>query len=119
MLPRVVESRPQHQLRTLNDALGSDVHASSPAHCRLVTQVLRARDGVKTRVELSADRTLDVLNVAEGQDVGDDYEHITTNISPDIAGCTVDLFFTDEVARIVDPWSGDVLWKADGVPNIR
>jgi hypothetical protein len=60
-----------------------------------------------------------VFNIAWGEDFGDDYEHVTTNISPSVEGTTVDLFFTDEVAEIVEAESGAVLWKADGIPNVR
>ena len=70
-------------------------------------------------LELSGPRSLEVFNIAWGEDMGDDYEHLTTNISPDIDGTTVDLFFTDEVARIVDPASGALLWETDGTPNVR
>ncbi|MBB2965231.1 hypothetical protein [Methylobacterium sp. R2-1] len=51
--------------------------------------------------------------------MGDDYEHITSNISPMVDGSTIDLFFTDEVVRIVDPLIDAVLWETDGTPNNR
>jgi len=72
-----------------------------------------------TRLELSGERSLDVFNIAWGEDIGDDYEHVTTNISPDLNGGIIDLFFTDEVARVFDPESGAVLWESDGTPNVR
>ncbi len=70
-------------------------------------------------MELSGSRVLDVFNIAWGGDIGDEYEHITSNISPNVEGASVDLFFTDEIARIVDPVSGAVLWEADGRPSVR
>lgn len=92
---------------------------ASPAHCRRVIPVLQARDGKSTKIELSEHRVLEVLNIAWGQDDGDDYEHITINVSPDTAAGAIELFFTDEVARIVDPVSGAVLWETDGTPFVR
>lgn len=91
----------------------------SPAHCRLIVSLLNARDGQKTRVDLSGRRTFEVFNIAWGEDIGDDYEHITSNISPFLDGASVDLFFTDEVASLIDPTNGAILWKTDGTPNVR
>jgi hypothetical protein len=93
--------------------------APSPTHCYLVVPLLQGRDGSKTKVELSGRRTLDVLNIAWGEDIGDDYEHITSNISPSADGRPFDLFFTDEIVRIMDPVSGAVLWETDGTPKVR
>ena len=91
----------------------------SPTHCRRIAPHLTARDGQKTRVELSGPRSLEVFNIAWGDDMGDDYEHITSNISPMVDGSTIELFFTDEVVRIVDPLIDAVLWETDGTPNNR
>ncbi|MFF9351545.1 hypothetical protein [Streptomyces sp. NPDC014734] len=52
---------------------------------------------------------LTVFNIAWGYDLGDEYAHITTNISPDVDGESVDFFFTGSLAAIVDPASGSVL----------
>ena len=60
-----------------------------------------------------------MLNIAWGQDMGDDFEHLTSNISPSADGATIDLFFTDEVVRVVDPQSGYILWQTDGTANVR
>lgn len=60
-----------------------------------------------------------MFNIAWGQDIGDDYEHITANISPLLEIATVAFFFTDNVATITDPESGTVLWQADGEPLDR
>jgi len=77
-------------------------------------QLLRARSGVRTDVTLTDGRTVPVWNVAWGRDIGDDYDHVTTNISP--APPTedqVDFFYTDEIMVIVDPESGTVLLGSD------
>ena len=92
---------------------------SSSAHCSKIVPLLRGRDGLSTRVELAEQRVLDVFNIAWGTDMADDFEHITSNISPTVGGATVDLFFTDEVIRIVDPDLGTILWESDGTPAAR
>jgi len=96
-----------------------NTETSLPDHCRLIVALLQSRDGQETAVELSQDRRLFVFNIAWGDDLGDEFEHITTNISPSVDGAPIDLFFTDEVARVVDPVSGEILWRADGSSNVR
>jgi hypothetical protein len=91
----------------------------SPAHCRLIVPLLRSRDGQQTEVLLSGDRLLTVFNIAWGEDLGDDFEHLTSNISPNLVGTAVDLFFTDEVVKVADPETGLMMWKTDGTPNVR
>lgn len=91
----------------------------TPEHCRGIVPLLQARDGEPTKVELSGDRKLTVLNIAWGEDLGDDYEHLTANISPSVGSKVTDLFHTDEVAKLLDPTTGAVLWKTDGTPTVR
>lgn len=68
---------------------------------------------------LSGNRTLPVFNIAWGEDMGDEFEHLTSNNSPFVDGADADLFFTDEVVRVVDPETGVTMWETDGVPNLR
>ncbi len=68
---------------------------------------------------LSQDRRLIVFDIAWGEDLEDDFEHITTNVSPGVDGAVIDLFFTDEVVSVVDPNGGETLWQTDGMPNVR
>jgi hypothetical protein len=70
-------------------------------------------------VRLSESRTLRVFNIAWGQDIGDDFEHITSNISPRVEGAATDFFFTDEIVSIVDPAKGETLWETEGTPSVR
>lgn len=95
------------------------MRAPSPDHCSLLVPLLQRRDGLETGVELSADRSQTVLNIAWGQDQGESYEHVSTNVSPEVPGASFDFFFTDEVSRVVDPATQEVLWEADGAPVVR
>ena len=80
----------------------------SVAAARII-DVLRERDGVRTRVTLSDGRELDVHNIAWGQDMADPEYHVTTNISPaPPVPHVIDIFSTGEVASIADPQSGHV-----------
>ncbi len=91
----------------------------TPEHCRGIVPLIMARDGKPTMVELSGDRSLTVFNIAWGEDLGDAYEHLTANASPFVGDAAPDMFFTDEVATLVDPNTGAVLWRTDGTPNVR
>lgn len=47
-----------------------------------------------------------------GYDEGDGFAHITTNISPSVAGANVDFFYTSDIVLVRDP-SGTVLLPQD------
>ncbi|MFI9240591.1 hypothetical protein [Streptomyces sp. NPDC053079] len=74
-----------------------------------ILQLLQDRDGVATEVVLRDGMKLTVFNIAWGYDLGDEYAHVTTNISPDVDGGAIDFFFTTTVAAVVDPATGTVL----------
>jgi hypothetical protein len=77
---------------------------------RAVLATLRARDGQATTVVLKDGQSLEVLNIAWGYEKGEPFAHITTNISPDNEGLTIDFFLTGEVGAIRDPFTGATLW---------
>ena len=58
-------------------------------------------------------RSLIVYNVAWGYDEGNDWAHVTTNISPSLAGVAVDFFYTSAVLRLDDAETGVVLFQGD------
>ncbi|MCB5170125.1 hypothetical protein LG634_35655 [Streptomyces bambusae] len=74
-----------------------------------ILQLLQDRDGLPSEVLLRDGVALTVFNIAWGYDIGDEYAHVTTNISPAVEGTTVDFFLTKSVAAILDPASGAVL----------
>ena len=44
--------------------------------------------------------------------MGDEFDHVTTNISPGpTSEHTIDFFFTSEVARIEDAETGEILFE--------
>jgi hypothetical protein len=72
--------------------------------------LLNERDGRATRVEMRDGSALTVFNIAWGYDMGDEFAHVTTNISPDATGASVDFFRTNDVVRVSDPIVGTVLF---------
>jgi hypothetical protein len=76
-----------------------------------VLAVLQERDGVETLVDLEDGSRRMVWDIAWGYDMGDEYSHVTTNISPGAPGRPVDSFFTNEVVALVDPVSGSALLR--------
>ena len=76
-----------------------------------IIDLLVSRDAVPTVVRLKDGRSLAVMNIAWGYDRGEAYAHVTTNMSPGISALEAELFFTSEVATILDPSNGNVLWQ--------
>jgi hypothetical protein len=72
--------------------------------------MFQERDGTETRVQMRDGSVLTVFNIAWGYDVGDQFAHVTTNISPDVTGASVDFFWTNDVVHVSDPGDGTVLF---------
>ena len=81
-------------------------------HVDPVSEALQARCGVLTVATLSSGKSVEIHNVAWGRDMGEAFDHITTNISP-APDCphTIDVFTTDKVVLLLAPESGTVLYR--------
>jgi hypothetical protein len=88
---------------------GPDIVQPPPADEHLI-DLLRGRDGRPCVVELHDGRHLKVVNIAWGYDMGDTHAHVTTNCSPAIEGEPMDVFFTHEIQRVLDPDAEQPLW---------
>ncbi|MFE7709760.1 hypothetical protein ACFU6I_29125 [Streptomyces sp. NPDC057486] len=82
-----------------------------PPRDETLLQVLQDRDGLPSEVVLDDGKRLTVFNIAWGYDLGDEYAHVTTNISPDVEGASTDFFQTGSVVAILDPVNGAVLFE--------
>jgi hypothetical protein len=83
----------------------------SPPRDEDILAVLQLRDGSPTKVMLADGSAALVFNIAWGYDIGDEYSHVTTNISPGVHGAQIDFFYTSEVTRLVDPLTDNVLFE--------
>lgn len=72
--------------------------------------MFQERDGSPLEVVLRNGKTFTVFNIAWGYDMGDEYSHVTSNVSPAVEGSAVDLFFTNDVDHVLDPATGVVLF---------
>ena len=81
---------------------------TEPADIEVIA-LLASRDGIPTLVTLNAGSQCTVHNIAWGYDVGDEYAHVTTNVSPEIDGASIDFFFTSDIQSITDLASGERL----------
>ena len=73
--------------------------------------ILRKRDPDPTDVRLTGGRVVRVFNIAWGRDDGQDFDHITTNISPEPPGeHSIDFFLTSEIEAILDPETGSQIF---------
>jgi len=78
-----------------------------------IVGILERRTGVETTVRMATGETYAVFNLAWGRDMGAAWEHVTTNISPDVEGASLDFFLTDDVVKLEDPRTGETLWEKD------
>lgn len=85
----------------------------TPDEDKRLIDLLRARDARHTRLELEGGRAIDVWNIAWGYDDGADFAHVTTNISPARPDCRPDVFYTNQVVRVVDVESGKEVARFD------
>ncbi|WP_305785544.1 hypothetical protein [Symbioplanes lichenis] len=76
-----------------------------------LVKLLHDRDGVETVVLLQDGRRLVVYDIAWGYDLGDQWAHVTTNISPGREGAAVDVFRTSEVVSVIDPDTGRTVYS--------
>jgi len=60
------------------------------------------RDGMPTVAVLEGGEEAVIFNIAWGYDLGDEFAHVITNISPEIEGASVDFFFTNEITALLD-----------------
>jgi hypothetical protein len=77
-----------------------------------IVDLLRSRDSLPTEIRIRDDKVFVAYDIAWGYDVGEEFAHVTTNISPGADGRSIDFFFTNDVERIVDPATGVVLFEA-------
>jgi hypothetical protein len=76
--------------------------------------LLITRDGAPTLVSVLEGDTFTVFNIASGYDFGDEYAHVTTNVSPFIPDVPIDVFSTDRVNQVCDASTGTVLYSHNG-----
>ncbi|MCW2779763.1 MAG: hypothetical protein JWR35_212 [Marmoricola sp.] len=79
---------------------------TQPADAEVINLLVK-RDGIPTLVTLKNGLGLTVRNIAWGYDIGDEFAHVTTNISPAVDGASIDTFFTNDIESISDPTSGE------------
>jgi hypothetical protein len=78
----------------------------TPEEDKKIIELLESRDTLETHVQLHSGKIAKLWNIAWGYDIGDDFAHITTNISPSQPGQEIDFFYTHEIVSINDGESG-------------
>jgi len=82
-----------------------------PKEAEQALSILRSRDHQPTLVRLQDGSEEVVYNVASGRDLGNPYDHVTTNISPFRDDAEFSFWFTHQLIEIVDPETGRTLWQ--------
>ncbi len=73
-----------------------------------IVQILQQRKSIETVAELLTGERLHLAGVAYGRDIGDRWEHLTFE-----EGGTAFFLSTADIARLVDPQSGAVLYRRE------
>jgi hypothetical protein len=72
----------------------------NPEQGEKALDILKERCGQMTFVSLYNRTVVQVIDIAWGRDMGVDYDHVTTNISPGREGLDFDFFLTSEIKQI-------------------
>lgn len=86
----------------------------STEHAERAVEILSQREGLATLIELNGGESHICMNVAVGRDIAADYDHVTTNVSPEVSGLEIGFFLTNELDTLSDPKSGTMLWSKFG-----
>ncbi|MGZ4055470.1 MAG: hypothetical protein ACXVPU_05570 [Bacteroidia bacterium] len=65
-----------------------------------IIEFLKQSDGIETKIRLTNGKAFSVWNIAWGYDIGDEFAHITTNVSPKIDSAEIHSFNTNEIETI-------------------
>jgi len=85
--------------------------AISPGRGATLVKLLLERTGIPTTLHLEDGAHIVAHNCAWGRDFGNDWEHLSLNVSPEIEGVAFEVVSGGEVAEIIDPASGEVLYR--------
>ncbi len=83
----------------------------TPRESEYVVKLLVSRNGSKSLVTLTNGTTHRVLNIVYGRDLGEQSDHISTNVTPPQDGLESDFFYASEVQEIAAE-DGAVLFRS-------
>ncbi|MER8570337.1 hypothetical protein NKH85_20440 [Mesorhizobium sp. M0924] len=72
----------------------------TPRESEYVIKLLVSRNGSNSLVTLTNGTTHRVLNIVYGRDLGEQFDHISTNVTPPQEGLESDFFYASEVQEI-------------------
>ena len=78
---------------------------------KTIVKILEKRCGTPTSVYLDDGQVFLVNDIAWGYDMGDEFAHITTNISPPQDDVKVNFFYVNEVVKIIDTGTGQLIYE--------
>ncbi|ESY39083.1 hypothetical protein NKK48_12000 [Mesorhizobium sp. C386A] len=83
----------------------------TPRESEYVIKLLVSRNGSNSLVTLTSGTTHRVLNIVYGRDLGEQFDHISTNVTPPQEGLESDFFYASEVQEIAAE-DGVVLFRS-------
>ncbi len=76
-----------------------------------IIKLFKENDSKLLEIELENEKVLKVWNIAWGYDLKDEFAHITSNISPKIEDSQIDIFYTNDIVKIFDFNSKEIIYK--------
>ena len=76
-----------------------------------IIKIFNSHDGIPLEVTVKSMKKHIVLNIAWGYDDGDEYSHISTNISPSIDGYDFDFFYSNEILKIYNTKNKETVFE--------
>lgn len=77
-----------------------------------IIDIFLGYDQLEKLIYLDDGTVLTAWNIAWGYDIGDEYAHVTTNISPEIKNASIDYFYTNQIERIEERSTGKTLFAS-------
>jgi len=74
-----------------------------------ILQLLQRRTGMPTIARLKDGPSVTIWNIKPHYFIGAEYACITTNVEPRVEGQNADIFYTSDIAELIDPATGNKL----------
>jgi len=78
---------------------------------KTIVKILEKRCGTPTTIYLDDGQVILVNDIVWGYDMGDEFAHITTNISPPQDEVEIHFFYVNEVVKFEDTESGQLVYE--------
>jgi len=76
-----------------------------------IIDLFNENDGRLLTVEMNDGEQYKIWNIAWGYDMGDEFAHVTGNISPSVENSSIDFFYTNDIRKIISEDKNECLYQ--------